>query len=260
MPRSDLSVILPAYNCAALIEASVKESLLWCRNNGLIGEVIVVDDGSGDNTHDMVPRGQGIQTIRMVENRGKGAAVRVGMLQATGNVCLYTDADLPYGTTSFAAAFSAIVEEGYHAALGDRTLPGSSYHHLALPRRLVSKTATWIIRTFITDGLYDTQCGLKAFRWDVARELFTLTRIDGFAGDVEVVYLLLMHQLRFKRIPVVQVRDAPSTIRLARDSLRAAVDIVGLRLPGRASAIRSSKLERISLDSRRNVAQETQHH
>lgn len=253
MPRPDLSVILPAYNCATVIEASVEETLRWCRGHGVNGEIIVVDDGSNDSTHGMVPQGPGIQTLRMEKNRGKGAAVRAGMLRATGDTCLYTDADLPYGTNSFTSAISAIVQEGYHAAIGDRTLPGSSYHHPALPRRLVSKGATWTIRTFITEGLYDTQCGLKAFRSDVAHELFKLTRIDGFAGDVEVVYLLLKHQLRFKRIPVVQIRDTPSTIRIARDSLRAGVDILALRLMGRASAGRPSKREPPSLDSTNNI-------
>jgi glycosyltransferase involved in cell wall biosynthesis len=241
--QPDCSVILPAYNCATFIKDSVEGILLWFRDRGLNGEVIVVDDGSHDKTYAMVPEAQGVQTLRMPSNRGKGAAVRAGMLNAAGNVRIYTDADLPYGTDPFAPALSAVVDDGYHAAIGDRTLPGSSYHQPALRRRLVSKTATWLIRTFVTDGLYDTQCGLKAFRADVARALFNVTSIDGFAGDVEVVYLLLRHQLRFARIPVVQTRDTPSTIRLTRDSIRAGIDIVALRTGNRRSSLRLPELE-----------------
>jgi glycosyltransferase involved in cell wall biosynthesis len=249
MHRPDLSVIPPAYNASSVIESSVHEVLAGCRLHGFNGEIMVVDDGSKDNTYSAVPRVQRVQVLTMGRNRGEGAAVRAGMTAATGSSCLYTDADLPYGTASFEGPLSAIIDEGNHAAIGDRTMPESSYRHPGVPRRVVSGIATWLIRRFITEGVFDTQCGLKAFRADVARALFKETRIDGFAGDMEVVYLLLRHRLRFKRIPVIQIRDAPSTIRLTRDSLRAGFDILRLRVANRTDTPPSAELERIRSES-----------
>jgi len=93
----------------------------------------------------------------------------------------------------------------------------------------VSEVASFLFRTLVTGGIYDTQCGFKLFRGDVGREVFRLTRTNGFAIDVEVIYLLLKYRLDVKRIPVRLERNAPSSVRVVRDSLAAVRDIAAIR-------------------------------
>jgi hypothetical protein len=132
--------------------------------------------------------------------------------------------------------------------VGDRTLPGSSYESVAPTRALLSEIASFTFRTLITGGFYDTQCGFKAFRGDVAREVFRLATIDGFAIDVEVLYLLLKYRLDIKRIPVRLERNSTSTVRPVRDAGRAARDIVRMRLNWRRGRYVSEVLAAILAD------------
>jgi dolichyl-phosphate beta-glucosyltransferase len=152
------------------------------------------------------------------------------MRAATGGIRAFTDADLPYGMDPLPLAVSYIRERRFHAVVGDRTLPGSRYEDAGLLRRLVSEVASFAFRTLVTGGVYDTQCGFKVFRGDVADELFRLARIDGFAIDVELIYLILKHRLDLKRIPVQLQRNAPSSVHVIRDSARAVRDIATIRI------------------------------
>jgi hypothetical protein len=138
-----------------------------------------------------------------------------------------------------------INERGFHAVVGDRTLPGSSYQHERPMRRAVSEVASFMFRTFVTGGIYDTQCGFKAFRGDVAAELFRLARTDGFAIDVELIYLMLKYRLDIKRIPVQLRYNAGSSVRVVRDSARAARDVLRMRANWAGGAYRSSALDSI---------------
>lgn len=228
-----LSVIVPAYNAAEFIERSTRELVdaLEClgRRMSVSWEVIVVDDGSDDGTSDAVIAHPRVTVIRLARNAGKGAAVRAGMLAASGDVRIFTDADLPYGTASFPHVLDYVQRRGFHAVIGDRVLPGSEYGHATTLRRMVSGVASFVFRTLVTGGMYDTQCGFKALRGDVADALFSLLTIDRFAFDVEIIYLLLKYNLDIKRIPVRQRCESPSTVHVVRDTARAIVDIMRLR-------------------------------
>lgn len=245
---ADLSVVLPTYNGAAYVGGTVERLIQFFSRHGLAGQIIVADDGSSDGTADAVPRAAGVEVVRLPHNRGKGAAIRAGMAAATGSVRAFTDADLPYGTDPLLLARRYIVERGFHAVVGDRTLPGSTYQHEGVVRRAVSEVASFTFRTMVTGGIYDTQCGLKAFRGDVADELFRITRIDGFAIDVELIYLLLKHRLDIKRIPVRLNHNAGSSVRVVRDSARAGADILRMRLAWARGAYRSPALNAILRD------------
>ena len=240
-----ISVVLPAYNAASEIEATVKALTAFFEQRGVDGEVVVADDGSRDGTADAVPSGPGVVVVRLSANRGKGAAIRAGMERATGDIRAFTDADLPYGTEPLLLAERYIGERGFHAVVGDRTLPGSSYQHEGLLRRSVSEVASFTFRTLVTGGIYDTQCGFKAFRGDVADELFRIARIDGFAIDVELIYLLLKYRLDIKRIPVRLRYNAGSSVRVVRDSARAATDILKMRANWARGAYHSPGLDEI---------------
>jgi dolichyl-phosphate beta-glucosyltransferase len=203
-----------------------------------------VDDGSTDDTS-AVARAAGAHLIRFERNRGKGAALRAGIATTTGQICGFTDADLPYGLDALPLAISYIRDRRFHAVVGDRTLPGSTYQNAGLARTIISGVASFAFRTLVTGGIYDTQCGFKAFRGDVADELFRLARIDGFAIDVELIYLALKHRLDVKRIPVQLQRNAPSSVRVVRDSIRAFREIVAIRLNLARGRYRSPALGRM---------------
>lgn len=238
----DLSMVIPAYRSAAYIDATVRSLLTAFDELGIRGEVIVVDDGSDDGTADAVPDLPGVRVVRQPLNAGKGAALRAGMVVARGEVRGFTDADLPYGTKPLDFALRCIRTRGFHAAIGDRTLPGSTYSGAGAVRTVVSELASFAFRTLVTGGIYDTQCGFKLFRGDVADGLFRISRIDRFAVDVELIYLLLKYRLDIKRIPVNLIDNASSTVHVFRDSYRAFVDILRMRMNWARGRYRSAAL------------------
>jgi len=238
----DLSMVIPAYRSAAYIDATVRSLLTAFDELGIRGEVIVVDDGSDDGTADAVPDLPGVRVVRQPLNAGKGAALRAGMVVARGEVRGFTDADLPYGTKPLDFALRCIRTRGFHAAIGDRTLPGSTYSGAGAVRTVVSELASFAFRTLVTGGIYDTQCGFKLFRGDVADGLFRISRIDRFAVDVELIYLLLKYRLDIKRIPVNLIDNASSTVHVFRDSYRAFVDILRMRMNWARGRYRSPAL------------------
>ena len=227
--RPALSLVIPAWNSSAYLDSNVRAALAFLDRSGIDGEIVVADDGSTDGTADVVGRDPRVLVLRLA-HRGKGAALRAGMLAASGEIRAFTDADLPYGVDALPLAMSYILERRFHAVVGDRTLPGSTYRNAGFLRRVISGVASFTFRTLVTGGIYDTQCGFKAFRGEVAEELFRLAQVDGFAIDVELIYLALKYRLDVKRIPVQLQRNAPSSVRVVRDSLRALRDIASIRL------------------------------
>ena len=227
--RPELSVVVPAFNSARYIGQTVRDLADFFDRTGIRGEIVVVDDGSADDTGQAARASSRAQVVSLAHNRGKGAALRAGMTRARGAVRAFTDADLPYGTRPLQSALDYINERGFHAVVGDRTLPGSTFLAPRKARRIVSDTASFAFRTLVTGGIYDTQCGMKAFRGDVAAELFPMTRVDGFAIDVELIYLLLKYRLDIKRLPVQLHSAAPTSVKIVRDSARAARDIGRIR-------------------------------
>ena len=230
-----LSVILPCYRSAALARQSVVRL-----NHALAGridsyEIIVVDDGFGDCEAALAPMvagwGGSIRVITLPENRGKGAAVAEGMRAATGDVRVFTDIDLPYGTTPVMLIETLVRVRGFHMVIGDRTFPQSRYEtELSFGRRMASAVFSRITNIIVTGGFFDTQCGLKGFRGDVAEVLFSLQTVDRFAFDVELIYLALKNGLEIKRIPVMLEGNMTSSVRLGRDSLQTLVDVARIKL------------------------------
>lgn len=250
-----LSLVIPAWNSRAYLDANVRTALAFLAAQGIDGEVVVADDGSTDGTADSITPHPDVRVLRL-PHRGKGAALRAGMLAATGRIRAFTDADLPYGMEPLPLAVAYVTERHVHAVVGDRTLPGSAYDPAGPLRRVVSEIASFSFRTLVTGGIYDTQCGFKVFRGDVAAELFRLARIDGFAIDVELIYLVLKHRLDLKRIPVRLQRNAPSSVHVLRDSARTLRDIAAIRWNVARGRYRSPVLARLlQAELQRDLAQ-----
>lgn len=232
---SALSVVLPCYRAAPLARRSVARLRTALRPWGTAWEVIVVDDGGGDFAPDEWRDDPHVTLLRLPQNRGKGAAVREGMLAARGHTRIFTDVDLPFGTARFPTIDRYLQDRGFHVVIGDRTLPGSEYRQrLSVARRAASAVFTAFVGTIVTGGFFDTQCGLKGVRGDVADALFPLLRIDRFAFDVELVYVALKHRLDIKRLPVQLEQNDSSSVRLLRDSAQGVVDV--FRIKGRQLA------------------------
>jgi dolichyl-phosphate beta-glucosyltransferase len=243
----ELSLVLPAYQAAPFIGPNVRRALDVFAGHGLAGEVIVADDGSTDGTADAVPVAPNVRVLRL-EHRGKGGALRAGMLAATGTVRAFTDADLPYGLEPVIAAAAVMRERHAHAVIGDRSLPGSVYRS-GRTRRAFSGLASLAFRVLSPGEAYDTQCGLKCFRGDVAAELFRLARVDGFAIDIEILFVLRSYGLRVERIPVRLEAAAKTSVHVLRDSARAARDVVAIRLDRARGRYRSDVLERAGAEA-----------
>ena len=228
MTQPDLSIIIPAYNCADCIAESIQLLDDFYRAEGIDGETIVVDDGSSDGTALAVPQLPGVVVLRHKRNRGKGAALRTGMVHAEGKVRLFTDNEIPYSLELLNVARHYIGERGFHAVIGDRTMHGSTYVHAGFSRRAISAICSFLFRTMVIGGISDSQCGFKAFRGDVADLIFPLLTIDRFAVDIEILYILLKYRLDIKHIPVQLERQQPSSVRVWRDSFQALFDIPGI--------------------------------
>jgi dolichyl-phosphate beta-glucosyltransferase len=227
----DISVVLPCYRGARLAIASVAELETELARHPYSWEIIVVDDGGGDFPADIWAaedrsREFSVRLLRLPVNQGKGAAVRAGMLAARGVARVFTDVDLPYEPALVVVAAHYLLSGNFHLVVGDRALPSSSYElNVDLRRQAASRLFSTVVGTLVTGGFFDTQCGFKAVRGDVAELLIPVARIDRFAFDVELLYLALRHKLDIKRIPVQLRRNETSSVRLVRDSVRALVDV-----------------------------------
>lgn len=234
-PPVALSVILPCYKAADLARRSVMRLTHALAGRIPSYEIIVVDDGIGDCEPMLrdLPTGPGgqVHVITLPQNRGKGGAVAAGMKLASGSVRVFTDVDIPYGTTPVMLMESLIRTRDFHMVIGDRTFPQSRYEtELPLGRKLASGVFSKITATMVTGGFFDTQCGLKGFRGDIAQALFGLQTVERFAFDVELIYLALTYGLEIKRIPVVLERNNTSSVKLVRDAAQTFMDVTRIKL------------------------------
>lgn len=226
----DLTLIVPAYNEEARLPKTLADAKTQLDAWGINYRVLVVDDGSRDATCTLTDQfGRRFSTIRQ-PNGGKGSAVRNGMLCATGRVIAFTDADLPYDLQSLRQAYDLIDSNKRDVVLGSRTMAGAaSQVERRFMRTLASTVFRTMMRMLVSHSVTDTQCGLKIFSQQAAREIFSRTKIDGFAFDAEVVYLIHLLNLSFETIPVTLVNDYATTISLTRNALPMLLDVVGVR-------------------------------
>lgn len=233
---SGLSIVVPAYNEARRLPGTLPRVIEYASRLGEPAEIIVVDDGSTDGTGDVAAAaarpGDPVVVLRSSPNRGKGAAVRQGMLAARFGHVLFTDVDLstPIEET---AKLRAALARGADVAIGSRRLAESDVQmHQPWLRELAGLTFSGLVSVLLLPGIHDSQCGFKIFRRSIARELFGLQRLDGFGFDAEVLWLARRLGHRVTEVPIVWRDDNRSNIRLVRDSGRMLLDLGRVRLNG----------------------------
>ncbi len=228
-----LSVIIPAFNEERRLPAYLAGIMAYLEKQPLSFEVVIVDDGSIDGTAAMVEklaeRTPPVRLIRHPRNRGKGQAVKTGMLTATGKLRLFADAD---GATPIAEVerLKKAIDCGADVAIGSRALRDDALIvRTRLHRKLMGTIFNFVVRTLTVKGINDTQCGFKLFTANAADTVFPLQRIEDFGFDVELLYICRRKGLRIAEVPV-NWTDIPGTkVKLVRDSLRMLKDVVKIR-------------------------------
>ncbi len=238
-----ISAVIPTYNEAERIGDTLRATLSYLRDTMPGSELIVVDDGSTDQTaetvHEIFSREGCLRTrlIRHPSNRGKGAAVRQGLLAAEMPIGLFFDADLSTPLEETPKVIEPIASGEVDIAFGSR----------ALDRRLIGHRQPWrreqggrvfnlIVRLATGLPFWDTQCGFKAFRLDVCRPIIEQSRIAGFGFDVELLYLARRAKLRMREIPVRWNHHEGSKVRFIHDSLRMLREVISVRSLARNGA------------------------
>jgi hypothetical protein len=228
-----LSLVLPAFREADRIAPTLERirhelgPLVGDRREEL--EMVVVDDGSDDGTAEAAEAAGADRVVRMERNSGKGAAVRAGVRAATGSTIAFTDADLAYGPAQVAELL-VLVEAGYDMVVGSRRHTDTRTLMRAGRLREVGGRLVNLATHALLLGQYrDTQCGLKAFRADVARDLFNASTLDGFAFDVELFHLAERWRLSLAEVPVEVEHSERSTVRVVRDGARLVADLTRIR-------------------------------
>ncbi len=212
----DISIILPVYNCCRAFEKGIiilKNTLVKLEN---AYEIIVVNDGSDidfEKINDFA-EAQFCRIISYKKNRGKGFAVKQGVDAALGKFIIYMDGDFPFNFNVVEVASTAISQPFVDMIIGDRTLPASGYSAASFIRYAGSKVLSFIVSRFVTPGYYDTQCGIKGFKRDVAKDIFSRLTIEGFSFDVEIIFIALKRKYQIKKIPVKVEKQLSSNVKV----------------------------------------------
>jgi glycosyltransferase involved in cell wall biosynthesis len=227
------SIVIPAYNESARLSATLESVLAHVHARGWDAEVIVVNDGSRDNTADIVRTFAAKDPmLRLVENpgnRGKGYSVRNGMLNARGRIVMFSDADLSSPIEEAPKLFQAL-EEGADIAIGSRWLRAETQtQRQPLHRQLFGRIFNLILRITLGLQFKDTQCGFKAFKQPAALAVFPLQRIERWGFDPEILFLARKLKFKVKEVPVAWGHSGGTRINPVVDGSRMVMEMLRVR-------------------------------
>ena len=230
MPEPFLSIVIPAYNEAGRIVSSLEAIQQYAQGKDFSVEVIVVDDGSTDNTVEVASAQAGVRVLRNQGNRGKGFSVRHGVLEARGELILFTDADLSAPIEEADKLVAAMESSHADAVVGSRALQRELIGaHQSLFREWGGRFFNLLVRIFSGLKIYDTQCGFKLFRSRTTRRAFELQRVDRFGFDPEILFLVERMGGKVVEVPVRWNHNPATKVHYLRDSLHMTLDLVVLR-------------------------------
>ena len=245
-----LSIVIPAYNEQARLPRTVLETIHCCVTRKLDFELIIADDGSRDDTlaiGRLFEKSDRRIRVLACPHMGKGAAVRMGMLNAKGHFVLFMDADGATPLTEIPKLLAAVDSE-YDVAIGSRVVqhPGEVEVKTKFHRRLIGRTFAFLVNLLAIEGIADTQCGFKMFRRDAAVAIFSCQKTPGFAFDVEILFLARRLGLKIVEIPVNWVAQPGSKVNLISDSMRMLWDISQIRWLHRNVRLSATKERQIT--------------
>lgn len=234
MAHPQLSIVIPAYNESARIEDALERVLACVREQNWDAEVLVVDDGSKDDTAAIVQRWMNshprLHLIQNPGNKGKGYSVRNGLLQAAGDIVMFTDADLS-APMEEANLLIAALNEGADVAIGSRWLDRARQTiHQPLYRQFFGRCFNWITRTVMGLPFKDTQCGFKAFRRPAAQVIFRLQTIERWGFDPEILFIARKLKYAIREVPVTWGHDERSRISYLKDGVKMLEDMARIRV------------------------------
>lgn len=224
-----ITLLIPMYNEEKIIDATLLEVSSYMKETFREGyEILFVNDGSRDGCASRV-EGFPDPCVRLVsyeENRGKGYAIRRGVMEARGDVIIFTDCDLAYGTGVILPFYEVLsAEGGADVAVGSRAKHPDGYRGYSFLRRLVSRAYLFVLRFFGGLKLSDSQCGCKGFRKEMGKRIFSFCEVDRFAFDFEAILIGQRLGARFEEIPVKVVNHGESKVRIVRDTVRMLRDL-----------------------------------
>ncbi|MGA7156086.1 MAG: dolichyl-phosphate beta-glucosyltransferase [Acidobacteriaceae bacterium] len=219
-----LSIVIPAYNESARIENALSSVLGCVESHAWDAEILVIDDGSTDNTSAVIQRWMAsnprLHLIQNPGNRGKGYSVRNGLLQASGDIVMFTDADLSAPIEEAERLIDAI-HNGADVAIGSRWLDKQKQTiHQPIYRRFFGRCFNAVTRRFIGLPFKDTQCGFKAFKRDAAQTIFRLQTIERWGFDPEILFIARKLKYNIIEVPVTWGHDERSRISYLKDGMK----------------------------------------
>jgi dolichyl-phosphate beta-glucosyltransferase len=228
-----LTVVVPAYNESSRIDACLTRILEYLNAFPHGSELIVVVDGATDDTVNRAeaakPGRVSMRVIHSQVNHGKGYSVRRGMLAARGRAILFSDVDLSTPIEEVERLLAAL-EAGADVAIGSRSIAGADVRvRQPLWRQSMGRIFNWFVQRLALPGIIDSQCGFKCFRAEAASRIFERQRLNGFAFDVEVLFVARLLGYRIAEVPVLWINDPKSSVHPIRDSADMLKDLVRIR-------------------------------
>lgn len=233
-----VSLVIPCYNEEQRIVKGIKQLTTYLKQQSYRWEIILVDDGSSDNTYTLARKllqKTPHQLLRHLQNRGKGAAIRTGIISAKGKYLIFTDIDMSTPITQLPKLLTSL--KTHEVVIGVRRHPQSHVLvHQPKVRESLGHLFTKLTNLLVMPGIYDFTCGFKGFQKAAARQLFTRMKTQRWAFDAEILFLARKYGFKIAQIPVVW-RDEPATkVNLWPDGLWALIDLLKIRLDDFVSA------------------------
>lgn len=231
-----LSIIIPAYNEESRLPATLPQVITFVEAQDVPLDILVVDNGSADRTAEIAGEFAAQHlclTVLSQPVRGKGAAVRQGMLQGRGEYLFICDADLAMPIEELGKFLPSTLGE-YDVAIASREVPGAVRYNEPWRRHLMGRVFNFIVRLLAVPGIQDTQCGFKCFRREVAHDIFAIQKIDGWAFDVEILHIAQQRGYRIVEVPIHWYYGEGSRISAVRDSWDMLREVFRIRRNGRA--------------------------